>query len=93
MKKAVSFKLRLYVTGNGPNSTQAVSNLRAICQAHLPERHEVEVVDVLLEPKRALADGVVLTPMLIKVSPAPVRMIIGNLSQQKAALIALGLPD
>ena len=85
------FKFRLYVAGNGPNSTQAMTSLRAPCQPHLSERHEI--IDGVREPQRALADGAVLTPMLAKVSPLPVRMIVGNLSQPMTALAALGLPN
>jgi circadian clock protein KaiB len=77
------FKFRLYLPGNGPNSTQAMTSLRALCQAHLSERHEIEVIDVVSEPQRALTDGVVLTPMLVKVSPSPVRRIVRNLSNQR----------
>ena len=93
MTKPVMFKLRLYVAGDGPYSTQAVANLRAICREHLPERHEIEIVDVLREPARALADGVMLTPMLLKISPGPIRKIIGTLSQFEPVLQALGLPE
>ena len=92
MRKPAHFKFRLYIAGDGPNSTQAVANLDALCREHLAERHEIEVIDVFREPQRALADRVVLTPMLVKVSPGPVRKIIGCLSQTKSALLALGLP-
>jgi len=92
MSTPVSFKFRLYVAGDGPHSTQAIANLRALCGEHLPERHEVEVVDVLRDPQRALADGVMLTPLLVKLSPAPIRKIIGSLSQRASVLQALGLP-
>jgi circadian clock protein KaiB len=93
MKKRVHFKFRLYVAGNGPSSAQAVANLNALCREHLPERHEIEIVDVFREPKRAEADRVVLTPTLIKLSPAPIRTIVGCLSQINPALLALDLPD
>jgi circadian clock protein KaiB len=92
MSKQAQFKFRLYVAGDSPNSTQAVANLRALCREHLQERHEIEIVDVFREPERALSDGVVLTPLLMKLSPAPVRKIIGCLSQIKPALLALDLP-
>jgi circadian clock protein KaiB len=83
MSKLAHFKFRLYVAGDAANSMQAVSNLKALCREHLPERHEIEVVDVLREPNRALAEGVLLTPMLVRVSPDPIRQIVGNLSQSK----------
>ena len=92
MKTPALFKFRLYVAGDGPNSAQAVANLNAICLEHLPERHEIEVIDVLREQKRALADGVLLTPLLIKLSPAPVQKITGTLNWREPLLQALGLP-
>ena len=85
------FKFRLYVTGDAPNSTQAVANLTALCRAHLPDRHEIEVVDVFREPKRALADGIFMTPTLVKLAPPPVRKIVGTLSHMQPLLQALGL--
>jgi circadian clock protein KaiB len=86
MSKAILFKFRLYLAGDAPNSTQAVLNLKSFCVKHLPDRYEIEMIDVICEPQRALADGVLLTPMVVRVSPGPVRRIIGNLSEQKPLL-------
>ena len=85
------FKFRLYIAGDAQNSAQAIANLGAICRAHFPDRHEIELVDVFLEPKRALADGILMTPTLIKLTPGPVRRIVGTLSQLAPVLSALGL--
>ncbi len=93
MSKLNLFKFRLYVAGDSPNSIQALSNLQAVCGKFLPERHEIEIVDVLCDPKRALADGILLTPTLVKLSPAPFRKIVGNLSQTQTVLVTLALPD
>jgi circadian clock protein KaiB len=91
MKEPVKFKFRIYVAGDALNSTQALSNLAALCRAHLPDRHQIEVVDVFKDPKRALADGIFMTPTLIKLAPSPVRRIVGTLSQTQTVLLALGL--
>ncbi len=91
MKKITRFKFRLYVAGDCPNSLIAVANLSALCRDHLPRRHEIEIVDVLDHPKRALVEGVMLTPMLVVLSPRPVRKIVGSLSQRDAVLQTLGL--
>lgn len=91
MSRLAVFKFRLYVADDTPNSTQARANLAALCRRYLPGRHEIEVVDVLREPKRALADGVFMTPALVKLAPAPVRRIIGTLSQAQPVLLAIGL--
>jgi circadian clock protein KaiB len=85
------FKFRLYVARGALNSAQAVTNLGAICRAYLPGRHQIEVVDVFREPNRALADGIFMTPMLVRVAPLPVRRIVGTLSQTQLVLRALGL--
>jgi circadian clock protein KaiB len=92
MSKPIHFQFRLYVSGDGPNSALAIANLNALCREHLMDRHEIEIVDVFREPKRALADEVVLTPMLMKLSPGPIRKIIGNLSQLHNVMLMLGLP-
>jgi circadian clock protein KaiB len=91
MSGRVVFKFRLYVAGDTQNSAQAISNLTALCRIHLAGRYKVEVVDVFREPKRALADGILMTPTLVKVAPNPSRRIVGTLSQTQPVLQALGL--
>lgn len=91
MSRQAKFKFRLYVAGDALNSAQALANLSALCLAHLPDRHEIEVVDVFREPERALADGIFMTPTLVKLGPLPVRRIVGTLSQLQPVLRALGL--
>lgn len=85
------FKFRLYVAGDTRNSMAARANLGALCRTHLQDRHEIEVVDVLLEPKRALADGIFMTPTLLKLAPDPVCRIVGSLSHTLPVLQALGM--
>ena len=93
MRPPTLYKFRLFVADDTLNSAQASVNLAALCRAHLPGRHEIEIVDVLLDPKRALAEGVFLTPTLIKFSPLPVRRIVGTLSEPLTVLRALGLAE
>jgi circadian clock protein KaiB len=81
--------LRLYVAGNAPNSLIAMDNLKAICDAPFADGHEIEIVDSLKHPLRALADGIIVTPTLLKLSPAPVQRVIGNLSNTAEVLLAL----
>lgn len=91
MSQRPVFKFRLYIAADAPNSTQALVNLTALCHTHLQDRHEIEVVDVFREPKRALADGIFMTPTLIKLAPAPVRRIVGSLSELQTMLETLGI--
>jgi circadian clock protein KaiB len=92
MSQDAVFKFRLYIAGDAQNSVEALSNLHDLCDRLVPTRHEIEVVDVFVHPKRALAEGIFLTPVLVKVEPAPARRIIGTLSQTQTVVQALGLP-
>jgi circadian clock protein KaiB len=81
----------LYIADNAPNSVRAVANLEAICKEHLKDNFKLEIIDVLEYPLRALADGIVVTPSLAKVSPSPAAKIVGNLSDKSSVLRALGI--
>ncbi len=87
--KPSGLRLRLYVAGHAPNSVRAVANVRAICDEHFASGHELEIVDVLEHPKRALADGIIVTPTLLKLVPLPMQRVIGSLSDTTQVLLAL----
>jgi circadian clock protein KaiB len=92
MSQRQTYKFRLYVVGDSPNSAQAMTNLKAFCGKHLPGRHAIEFVDIIREPRQALAERVFLTPTLIKLSPGPMRRIVGTLKDSGALREILGLP-
>ena len=81
--------LRLYVAGNAPNSLSAIDNVKAICEAHFADGHELEIVDSLEHPGQAMADGIIVTPTLLKLLPLPVQRLIGNLSDARQVVLAL----
>jgi circadian clock protein KaiB len=91
MNRRSLFKFRLYTADGTQNSAQALANLTALCRVHLPNRFEIEVIDVFREPERARADGVRMTPTLIKLSPAPICRIVGSLGKTRNVLVALGM--
>lgn len=86
-----AFAFRLYVAGDAPNSLQAIANLTQLCETYLPDRYDIEIVDVLLDPKRALTEAIYLTPTLVSDSPHPGRRIVGTLSHAEPILQILGL--
>ncbi|HEY0142331.1 MAG TPA: circadian clock KaiB family protein [Thermoanaerobaculia bacterium] len=85
------FAFRLYVAGGAPHSMQAMVNLARLCETHLADRHTIEIVDVLLDPKRALTESIFMTPTLICDSPYPGHRIVGTLSNTEPILQILGL--
>jgi circadian clock protein KaiB len=88
---ADAFAFRLYIAGDAPNSLLAIANLTQICETHLPDRHSIEIVDVLLDPKRALRESILMTPTLVTESPYPGHRIVGTLSNTEPILQILGL--
>ncbi len=83
--------MRLYIAGRAPNSIKAIANLEAICRQHLKDSYKLEIVDVCEHPRRALDDGILVTPSLTKLSPTPGAHVIGNLSDTSSVLAALGV--
>jgi circadian clock protein KaiB len=85
--------LRLYVAGSAPNSARAHANLLALLERAGKTDYRLDIVDCILEPQRALRDGVLVTPTLVKVEPGPRETIIGTLSDARNVAFALGLVD
>jgi circadian clock protein KaiB len=90
-ERVEKYVLRLYVTGMTPRSTRAIENIRAICEEHLNGRYDLEVVDIYQQPALAIKEQIVAAPTLIKKLPAPLRRIIGDLSNRDHVLIGLDL--
>lgn len=84
---------RLYIAAGAPNSVLALANLRRLCERYLPGRHQIEVINVLETPRRALEAQVLVTPTLVKVSPAPGWQMAGNLTDTATILRSLGLDE
>lgn len=87
------YLLRLFMVGNGPNSRQALSNLRRLCREHLKGRCTIETVDVVKHFAAAAKDNILITPALILVAPLPRVIILGNLNDQQKVLVALRLSE
>jgi circadian clock protein KaiB len=86
------YVLRLYVTGLTPRSTRAIKHVRAVCEEHLAGHYDLEVIDVYQTPARILEDQIVAIPTLVKCTPAPVRLMVGDMSDRDRLLAGLGLP-
>jgi circadian clock protein KaiB len=85
------YKLRLFVTGASPNSSRAIANLKELCEDYLKDNYELEVIDVYQQPLIAEREQITALPMLIKMSPSPVRRLIGDMSDKEKVLRGLGI--
>lgn len=87
----MKIRLRLYITGCSLSSQHAVINLQKLCEEELCGLCEYEIIDILENPEIAEEEKILATPTLVKRYPAPVRKIIGDLSQRNRVLFGLGL--
>jgi circadian clock protein KaiB len=88
------WELRLYVAGQTPKSLQAFANLKRICEANLAGKYRIEVVDLSKNPRLAAGDQILALPTLVRKLPAPIKRIIGDLSNAQRVLVGLDLlPD
>ena len=89
--KRAKYILRLYVTGSTGRSLKAVYNLRKICEEHLPEDYELEVIDIYKDPEAAREAQIIAAPTLVKKLPQPIRRFVGDLSNTQKILVGLDI--
>lgn len=85
------YELRLYVAGQTAKSIKAFANLREICETHLHGKYRLEIIDLLEHPQLARGDQILAIPTLVRRLPAPVRKIIGDLSNTERVLVGLNV--
>ena len=85
------YNLRLYVAGQTPKSMAAIANLKKLCEAHLPGRYNIDIIDLMQNPSLAQRDQIVAIPTLIRQLPEPIKRIIGDLSNTERVLVGLDL--
>ena len=90
-RRAGVWNLRLYVAGQTPRCLAAFANLKKICEQHLAGTYEIQVVDLLEDPKLSEGDQILAIPTLVRRLPPPVRKIIGDLSNTESVLVGLDL--
>ena len=83
--------LKLFVTGHIPRSQNAIESVKRILADHAPNSWELVVVDVAEAPQEAEEYRILATPTLIRVTPPPIRRVIGDVSDPQMLLQALDL--
>lgn len=90
-RRDAKYVLRLYVTGTTGKSVRAIQNVRRICEEHLAGAYELEIVDLYKNLPLARGDQIIAAPTLIKRLPAPLRRLIGDMSDEQRVLGGLDL--
>ena len=89
--KEGKYVLRLYVAGATPRSTEAIMNIKKICDEYLKGRYELEVIDIYQQPVLAKGEQIIAAPTLVKKLPPPLRRFIGSMHDTEKILVGLDL--
>jgi circadian clock protein KaiB len=83
--------LTLYVSGASPRSSEAILSVRRICDEDLAGQVELTVVNAIDHPDLIKRDNILALPTLVKHTPAPLRQLVGNLTDLARVRAALDL--
>jgi circadian clock protein KaiB len=85
------YKLCLYVAGQTQKSQRAIATLQQYCKAHLDDNYTIEVIDLREQPHLAEGEQIIAIPTLIKKLPNPIRIMVGDLSDQDKFFVGMNL--
>jgi len=89
-----TIQLRLFVSGRDRAALRAIKSLRAVCEdTSIRSRYRIdlEIIDIHESPELADEDQVFATPTLLKKHPAPVRRVVGDLSNRQEILFTMDI--
>jgi|ERR1051326_2433760 circadian clock protein KaiB len=89
--RQAEYVLRLYISGSTSKSALADANIKRVCEQHLKNRYDLEVIDIYQQAHLARDQQIVAVPTLIKRLPHPLRRLIGDMSDLKKVLFGLDL--
>ena len=83
--------LQLYVSGMSLKSMEAIENIKKLCEEHLEDVFELEIVDLYKNPEAASEQQIVFSPSLIKSLPLPRKVLIGTFTDTEKVIKGLGI--
>jgi circadian clock protein KaiB len=90
-KRGTQYILRLYVTGSSARSLRAIYNLKKLCDEHLSDNYDLEVIDIYEHPETARQEQIIAAPTLVKLLPMPLRKFVGDFSNLDKVLAGLDI--
>ena len=85
------YVLKLYVAGVTRKSESAIRSVTELCETHLKDRYDLEIIDIYQQPTLAKGEQIIAAPTLIRKLPLPLRKLIGDMANQDKVLIGLDL--
>ncbi len=91
LTEMTDYVLKLYITGESNLSERAIRNITHICDGPLAGQCTLEIIDLQQCPEVAETRRILATPTLVRESPKPIRMVVGDLSDPQKVLLGLDL--
>lgn len=85
------YVFKLFISGMSVKSVRALENFNDIAGEYLDGRHDLEIIDVGKDRRKAAEYQIFAVPTLVKLNPEPRRTIIGDLSEREKVLKLLDL--
>ena len=85
------FVLQLYVSGMSVKSMEAIENVKRLCNEHLKDSFDLEIIDLYKNPDVAMQQQIVFSPSLVKLLPLPKKTLIGTFSDTQKVIRVLGI--
>ena len=83
--------LQLFVSGMSPKSMEAIENIKHLCDEHLKDFFELEIIDIYKNPEILSEQHIVFSPSLVKQLPLPRKVFIGNFTDTQKVIKGLGI--
>ncbi len=85
-KQAGGYILRLFISSNNLSAEKTLSSIHQLLEEGLTSPYTLKVIDINKNPEQAQINQVTVTPTLVRVSPKPVRRIVGELDDIERVL-------
>lgn len=73
------YNLRLFISSNNSSAEKTLNNIHHLLESGLTSPYTLKVIDVAKNPEQAALHRIITTPTLIRISPKPIKRIVGQL--------------
>ena len=85
------YVIHCYFTNHVASRAELLDRLTLLLEERVPGAYRLEVMDVLENAAKAVADDVFATPTIIRVRPEPKQLLFGDIGDPRRVLAALGV--
>ena len=85
-ERVEEYVLRLFISSEDISAEHTLNNIHQLLERGLTSPYTLKVIDIAKNPEQAAVHRVMITPTLVRISPKPVRRIVGQLDDIQRVL-------